>query len=191
MHSGRNSGYWLVRIVSRYPIQVLSMVILVSLFSVSLRDRSANTAAFSPALSTSEPPLIVGESRVIDGDTLHIGSAKIRLWGIDAPESQQTCDRSGKSWPCGVAAKNALSERIAGKQVSCREEATDRYDRIVAECFVEGQNLNDWLVANGWALAYRRYSSKFVATENIAKTEEAGLWQGSFTEPWEWRRQNR
>ena len=87
MHSGRNSGYWLVRIVSRYPVQVLSMVVVISLFSVSLRDRSADTTTFSPALSTPESPLIVGEGRGIDGDTLHIGSAKIRLWGIDGATS--------------------------------------------------------------------------------------------------------
>ena len=99
--------------------------------------------------------------------------------------------RSGERWLCGIAAKSALSERIAGERVSCREETTDRYGRVVAECFVGEQNLNGWLVANGWALAYRRYSTKFVQAENDAKTNRAGLWQGSFTDPWAWRQQNR
>ena len=92
MHSGRNSGYWLMSMLSRYPIQVLSGVVVVSLLSVSLRDHAANKTVVPPAPSVSTSPLIVGEVQVVDGDTLYIGSRKIRLWGIDAPETQQTCD---------------------------------------------------------------------------------------------------
>ena len=77
---------------------------------------------------------ISGVARVTDGDTLRIGAQKIRLHGIDAPESKQTCRSGGKAWRCGAAAPRALRERIAGRSIACDERDRDKYGRIVAVC---------------------------------------------------------
>lgn len=129
-----------------------------------------------------------------DGDSLRLNGTRIRLWGIDAPELQQTCQRGNTPWPCGREATATLSTYIADQAdqtVSCYERDVDRYGRIVAECFVGGINLNEWLVQHGWALAYRNYSTKFIPAEKEAQSARLVLWQGSFTEPWEWRRSQR
>jgi len=124
---------------------------------------------------------------VIDGDTLVIQGQNIRLEGIDAPESGQRCGTSGHEWACGQEASVALSNWLAEKQVSCSPKSKDRYGRTLARCFVGASDIQSWLVANGWALAYRKYSTDYVDTEDMAKARKVGLWQGEFIAPWEWR----
>ena len=92
---------------------------------------------------------ISGVASITDGDTLRIGSERIRLHGIDAPESKQSCRAGGKTWPCGAAATRALRERIAGRPVECTERDRDRYGRIVAVCRVAGADVNAWMVEQG------------------------------------------
>jgi endonuclease YncB( thermonuclease family) len=101
---------------------------------------------------------LVGRARIIDGDTIEVRGKRIRLYEIDAPESRQQCLIEAKRYPCGKVAAGALEDLTTGTEVRCRKEDMDRYGRIVAVCFVGGQNLNAWMVAQGWALAYRRYS---------------------------------
>lgn len=134
---------------------------------------------------------ISGPASVTDGDTLRIGSQKIRLHGIDAPESRQTCKASGKSWRCGAAATRALRKRIAGRTVACDERDRDRYGRIVAVCRVAGKDVNAWMVSQGWAVAYRKYSRDYVSEESAAKSGRRGLWKGEFVPPSRWRRGER
>ena len=100
---------------------------------------------------------VSGAATVTDGDTLRLGAQRVRLHGIDAPESSQTCRAGGKTWRCGAAATRALREHIAGRTVECAER--DRYGRIVAVCRVAGRDVNAWMVEQGWALAYRKYST--------------------------------
>ena len=97
-----------------------------------------------------------GSARVIDGDTLEICGMRIRLHGIDAPESAQRCRAAGRTWPCGREATRALSGRIAGRMVVCEERDRDRYGRSVAVCRAAGEDVNAWMVAAGWAFAYRK-----------------------------------
>ena len=111
-----------------------------------------------PALSQ-----IVGTARVTDGDTIIIQSHRIRLHGIDAPESQQTCRSGTTIWHCGRSSTNALNERLSGYPVSCHARAQDRYGRTIAVCTVSGEDINAWLVSQGWALAYRKYSLDYTA----------------------------
>ena len=118
-------------------------------------------------------------------------SLRIRLHGIDAPESAQTYRAGGKTWPCGAAARRALRERIAGWPVECAERDRDRYGRIVAVCRVDGADLNAWMVSQGWAVAYRKYSTDYVSHETSAKAARRGLWRGEFVEPSRWRRGER
>jgi len=133
---------------------------------------------------------ISSASRVIDGDTLELDGARVRLHGIDAPEARQTCTRDGVEWLCGQEASKALREYLREEPVlTCERVDTDRYGRIVAKCFTnDGIDIGKWMVSNGWALAYRRYSTQYVSAETEAKGKGYGLWSGTFIQPWEWRR---
>ena len=132
---------------------------------------------------------ISGEARVIDGDTLAVAGQRIRLHGIDAPETRQTCRRHGRRWACGKAATRAMRRLIGRDPVRCEVRDRDRHGRAVAACFAAGRNLQRELVRQGLALAYRRYSTRHVRDEDAARAARHGLWAGEFTEPWRWRRE--
>ena len=112
---------------------------------------------------------VTGSAHVIDGDTLDVGGVRIRLHGIDAPESGQSCRAGGNRWSCGCGAARALAGWIGGSSIACQERDRDRYGRIVAVCRASGMNLNAWMVAEGWAFAYRRYSNAYVGEESAAR----------------------
>jgi endonuclease YncB( thermonuclease family) len=148
------------------------------------------------ALLLSATPLwaqtIIGRASVIDGDTLEIRGARIRFHAADAPESAQTCqDADGKAYRCGQQAALALSDKIGSSNVTCQQRDIDRYQRIVAQCSVNGIDLNGWLIEQGYALAYRQYGTEYVPQEDAARKARRGLWAGSFTPPWDWRRGER
>ncbi len=132
-----------------------------------------------------------GVASVIDGDTIEVHGQRIRLRGIDAPESRQLCRLDGKPWQCGKDAANALADKIARRSVTCEDLGRDRYKRIVGRCTVAGEDLEKWMVANGWALAYRRYSEDYVDEEADAQAARRGIWAGEFVKPWKWRRGKR
>lgn len=136
--------------------------------------------------------VVTGRASVIDGDTIEIHGQRIRLNGIDSPESRQLCrDTSGKDYRCGQAAALALDDYLtASRPTRCVEIDRDRYRRMVADCFrADGQNVAAWLVRNGYALDWPRYSGGvYAAEQGAARGERAGMWQGKFVEPWEWRR---
>ena len=133
---------------------------------------------------------IIGRATVTDGDTVEIRGQRIRLFGIDAPESAQPCqDARGATYRCGQRAAMALADRVGARTVSCVVRDTDRYGRSVAECSEGGVNLNAWLVRNGWAVAYRRYGGgRYDADERAAKAARAGVWAGPFVMPEDYRR---
>ena len=130
-------------------------------------------------------------ARVIDGDTLDIAGTRIRLHCIDAPESGQVCRIGSRRWNCGQEATAALRGLIAGQPASCATRDRDRYGRDIAVCNVSGADINAWMVRNGWALAYRRYSMDCVLHERWARDGRLGIWKGDFVKPWEWRRGKR
>ena len=134
---------------------------------------------------------ITGKARVIDGDTLEIDGKRIRLHGIDAPESKQICYLDGRRWQCGKDAGLILSDLISRQPVTCQERDQDRYGRIVAVCRAGGEDLNSWMVLQGLALAYRRYSKDYVDQEADAQLARRGIWATRFVLPWEWRRGKR
>ena len=131
---------------------------------------------------------IRGTPRIVDGDTVQIGTVKIRLQGVDAPETDQLClDRDGKRWSCGIEARDRLVHRASGKVWTCRTSSIDRYGRALATCEVEGSDINRWLVREGWAMSFVRYSHIYDADERAARDAQVGLWSGAFIAPWDWR----
>jgi endonuclease YncB( thermonuclease family) len=75
---------------------------------------------------------IAGTAKVTDGDTIRIGDARIRLWGIDVPERRQTCQgRNGDVYECGRDSAAVLNELTRGRQVECEVKNRDRYGRVV------------------------------------------------------------
>jgi endonuclease YncB( thermonuclease family) len=136
-------------------------------------------------------PTLTGVPRIIDGDTIRIGNTRIRLHGIDAPEAKQTCTVGGKEWRCGREATDALVRIVGEHQVSCSQRDVGRYGRVVAVCWAGPVDLNAWMVRQGWAVAYRRYSKDYAPDEKTAGREKRGIWRGRFMPPWDWRRKNR
>ncbi len=142
--------------------------------------------------ATAAPALTVsGTASVIDGDTIEIHGQRIRLSGIDAPESRQLCEKDGERYQCGKHAANALADRIGRRRVICRKKDIDKYDRTVAVCRVGKVNLNRWMVREGYAVAYRKYSKAYVADEEAAKAAKRGIWAGTFENPAKWRHRSR
>ena len=134
---------------------------------------------------------ITGQPRVIDGDTLEINGQHIRLHGIGAPESKQLCRRDGEFWWCGEDATSALKAFLGSRPVSCEELGRDRYQRVVAKCAVGGVDIGEWMVSQGWAVAYYLYSYEYSRAEKRARSARRGMWAGGFEKPWEWREQRR
>lgn len=143
------------------------------------------------ACSLAQAAELSGVPRIVDGDTLAIGAMKVRLEGIDAPETDQVClNARGSRWTCGIEARDQLSSYIAGRAITCVSNGSDVYHRILGTCSLAGDNLNDWMVQQGWALAYVKYSSAYVRSEQAARVNQRGLWQGAFIAPWDWRHRN-
>ncbi len=135
---------------------------------------------------------LVGVASVIDADTMEIHGERVRLHGIDAPESSQQCYRlSGEAWRCGRQASLALADHIGRAIVHCLGTDRDRYGRLVAVCFQGQVDLNAWLVDEGWAVAYRSYSLDYVPNEEAARSNGMGIWGGTFVMPWDWRKGKR
>ena len=127
---------------------------------------------------------------VTDGDTIRIGDERIRFSGIDAPEIKQTCIYQEIEFKCGEFSKNLLIEKISNQEVSCIRESTDQYGRTLAECFVGKESLSSYLVREGYAFAYRKYSDKFIPDEEYAQSKGNGMWSMEFLFPWDFRKKN-
>ena len=153
-------------------------------------------------LSDTKAEEISGVPKIVDGDTVHINDNKFRLEGIDAPEMRQQCKKVSlkisfiigftfyKDYSCGKVSKEKLINKISGSEIKCIFTTKDRYKRYIATCYKEKTNLNQWMVRNGYAIAYRRYSEKYVPDEDFAKENKLGLWQGKFMNPEKWRKLN-
>jgi endonuclease YncB( thermonuclease family) len=126
---------------------------------------------------------IVGHAYVVDGDTVVVARTRIRLYGIDAPESHQTCNRAGRQWACGMSATAALKELIADRELTCHARVHDRYGRTVATCTARGADLGAEMVKTGNAISYGAYH----AEEHEAREARRGIWSSSFDRPSDWR----
>ena len=126
--------------------------------------------------------------QVIDGDTIHIGKLKYRFFGIDAPETKQICEKDNIKIQCGIIAKNVLKNKIGDKIPECIVKDKDRYQRLVAECFIGKESLSRFMVREGYAVAYSQYSKDFIEDEKYAKENKLGIWSMNFQMPSEYRK---
>ena len=142
-----------------------------------------NTRAAPPAGAE-----MAGPALVIDGDTLEISGQRIRLEGIDAPESAQTCQTADtKVYPCGSQSTRALSQIIGHETIACESLGTDKYGRMLGICFLDGEDINRYMVESGNAWAFVKYSQRYVWEEFKARTAKVGIWQGPAQPAWEFR----
>jgi endonuclease YncB( thermonuclease family) len=171
----------------RFPIGVAALPHhLVFTLSLCLIAPTVEAQQPSPKATLS------GVARIVDGDTLIMNGIRIRLEGIDAPETDQIClDANGAKWTCGIEARDRLNERVAGRKISCVDKGIDRYRRTLAVCSLANEDLNRWLVRDGLALAYVQYSHAYSDAENEAKVALRGLWSGAFIAPWSWRHRDK
>ncbi|MGO4572765.1 thermonuclease family protein [Microvirga sp. 2TAF3] len=143
-------------------------------------------AGFASVFLQPSERVIEGKAYVVDGDTIRIGENKIRLKGIDAPELSQPCMRAGRPYLCGEKTRDALIGMIISQKVECRLFGRDRYQRQLARCFVNGEDIGAKMVAEGHAVAYGDYR----LLEAQARLRSAGIWASEFERPHEWRRRN-
>lgn len=129
----------------------------------------------------------MGSASVVDGDTLELGGERIRLHGIDAPESRQSCQRNGETWACGQAAADLLQELVQGHQLQCQQRDRDDYGRIVATCRAGRIDLAEALAGAGLAVALPQFSEAYVVAADRARTNLAGIWAGEFQTPADFR----
>jgi endonuclease YncB( thermonuclease family) len=143
-------------------------------------------AALSPGLALAQT--ISGSASAADGDSLTIGSQRTRLFGIDAPELDQTCVTQDQTWKCGEQARTTLAGLIGDERIDCRVLGTDQYGRILARCSTQFLELNEAMVELGWAIAYTQYSSDYKDTETRARQRRSGIWNSVFAVPAEHRK---
>lgn len=156
--------------------------------SAFLPKSSDVAAPMPPSPSAALSGTIDGMAQVLDGDTVQIGVARIRLFGIDAFEGEQMCiGAGGTEYGCGGQATRALAGVIGDRPVACVRKGIDAYGRTLGICRVEATDLSSWMVREGHAVAYRRYALDYVVDEDFARDERRGAWSGSFRLPWDYR----
>lgn len=144
--------------------------------------------AIITSLPDNRSPLetLSGIPYVIDGDTVVLNHIHIRLLGIDAPEMEQLCQKADREYACGKEARNMLRNRIGKAPIQCGKAGIDKYGRTLATCYLGEADLNQWMVEQGWAVAYGSYRSD----EAHARREQRGLWAGQFEVPSQWRKEH-
>lgn len=168
----------------------------------SARSRRAVAVAFAlglcaaalwSGLAEAQGDNIVGRPRVIDGDTLDFAGTPVDLFGVDAPEAEQTCGTAAEAWTCGLEARWAALNQVGRHWVTCVPRGRSAGGNLRAQCYLAGVGQHDlgaWLVAAGWALADREAGGAYTAEEAAARAAGKGLWRGAFEAPWDWRRRH-
>jgi endonuclease YncB( thermonuclease family) len=167
-------------------IKVLAIVIL--MFVVFLTSENYNLFLLN---KSNNFDLFGTDYRIIDGDSLVLNGTRIRLEGIDAPEQKQKCKNNNETIDCGEYVTQKLKEWLVGKSIGCENLGIDRYKRVLARCFANEENINGWLVKNGLAFAYIKYSKEYLKDETNAKHRKLGLWNMELVKPWEWRKKKK
>lgn len=153
-----------------------------------------------PALAKDPIRIIEGVvTKVSDGDTIQVTDAlgtkvKVRLYGIDAPETAKGI-KAGQ--PYGAEAYEALRSKVANQTVRLDVMDIDKYRRLVSIVWLKGRDINREMIAEGYAWAYRKYlhgtkADDYIAVEEQAHKARTGLWQqNQLQPPWEFRKQQK
>jgi endonuclease YncB( thermonuclease family) len=175
--------------LGRTPVQRAVLLVAGSFVAFLLgRFTAGKDAAVVVSGGKEIPPSVSGTPLVLDGDTIDINGVRVRLFGIDAPERGQLCERAdGSRYDCGQKARESLLAAIDNGAVRCTRRDVDPYGRMVAVCSNRQGDLGAMLVEEGAALAYRHYSNDYVDEEAKAQAARRGLWQGRFEAPWDYR----
>lgn len=169
----------------KYPLRRCSSLVVVSL----ARAMALTCLLIPPFINVASADSVTGSAAAVDGDGLILFGIEHRLHGIDAVELDQGCtDHRKKAWLCGVRAKLLLESLVQGQRVTCEWTELDRFQRPLSTCSVNEINLNAAMVYAGYAVAYRRYSERYIEVEERARTNSSGIWSGEFLMPWEHRR---
>lgn len=174
---------------------LLPAAFLVAILLLRHSPRTLGTTPPPPASASAaieSPPasgVIQGVATIIDGDTIEVAKTRIRLEGIDAPEGSQTCSRGSTDFRCGGSATQALRALAGGKDLRCIPSGRDQFKRVLATCVLisSGLDIGGWMVSQGYAFAFVRYSRKYVAVQEEAANANRGFWSGTFEYPWEYR----
>lgn len=135
--------------------------------------------------------IVSGKAKIIDGDSIVIKKYEMRLFDIDAPEYNQTCqDEQEKKYNCGAKSTTYLRKLTKDKKLKCHIVGKDYYNRYLATCFDDKKNINATMISSGWAVIYNN-PSKYYSLMLEAKLEKRGIWQGSFLEPKQFRKLNK
>lgn len=173
--------------VKDYATRATLSVALAAAVAAFLTSVDSSDARQSPMTHRGHATLS-GLADAIDGDTLLVGGIRVRLEGIDAPESEQLCRlANGRDWRCGVEAHRALGRLVAGALVQCEERGLDKYKRLLGVCRVGDVDINAAMVRRGLAWAFVRYSRSYVQVEAEARAARAGIWSGTAQPPWDYR----
>jgi endonuclease YncB( thermonuclease family) len=166
------------KLLSRQPVAVALVGVLTLL------------ALVPPMAGAAAGPAISGSAAVIDGDTIDIGGERIRLEGIDAPETGQSCGRKWVGhWDCGQGATRLLIELTKDRDVTCVARGRDKYGRTLGVCSAGGLDLNAEMVRRGMAWAFLKYSRTYVEVEAEARALRVGIWEGDAVPAWNYRAQ--
>jgi len=168
-------------------VRQLILALLVSVAAPPAFAQSKPPAGRQPAPPANAPKQeITGAARPLSGDLITIAGTRVRLAGIAAPMTGQTCrNRYGHEYDCFQISVQVLTSLIADRDASCTVESTDRTGQKVALCRVEGVDLGTAMVARGWAFAYHSLSPDYAAAEAYAQSRRLGMWAGQVEKPWQ------
>lgn len=166
---------------------VLGAVAAISVGLLAYTGRSEHHAEQIPTAIAGSTEGLSGAVTVLDGDTIRLGDERVRLFGIDAPEKSQPCSIQSRTVRCGELATVALRSLAEGKTANCEPQSRDRYGRTIAICTVDGEDIGASMVRQGMAVAYAKYSTRYVPLEREAQNAHKGIWAGQFESPEAWR----
>lgn len=173
--------------------RAVALALLALMLLAPAGPATAKGDAFPPPPAPGAPGLLRGPAAVVDGDTIEIGSVRIRLHGIDAPESNQPCYRGTRYWDCYEASAQALERLLGSAEVVCVPVDPPSFNRMVARCWVGGTEIGGWMVWAGWAMVSERYNrvAEYHRFQAEARAERRGLWSSRFMHPEDWRASRR
>lgn len=168
----------------KYNLRVLSLFAFVIASHLAACETAPMPSAQEKQSHTQA--LLSGRAHVYDGDSIFFGPVEVRLDAIDAPERDQACrDASGRFWPCGIIARDALRAMVGSHEIACIISGKDKYRRLLGICYARSHDLNAAMVQEGYAIAYHHFSEKYAQEELHAKGRHLGIWQDAdFTEPY-------